>query len=203
MTGTRARILHILKTKGPQTAAQLAKRLGITAMAVRQHMAQLEDQVAFEELRGQVGRPRRLWSVTQQARFPDSHGELAVGLLEAMRNTLGEKGLEKLVAERTRAQIKDYRARITQNGLGKRIAALAKIRTEEAYMAEWRRNRDGSFLLVENHCPICAAAGICQGLCMGEKKLFRAVLGPKVTIERTEHILSGDRRCAYRIDGDQ
>jgi predicted ArsR family transcriptional regulator len=29
--------------------------------------------------------------------------------------------------------------------------------------------------------------------------LFRSVLGPTTTVSRAEHIVSGDRRCAYRI----
>ena len=120
-------------------------------------------------------------------------------MLQAMRRTFGDKGLEKLVAERTKAQIKDYRRRMPPGPLKKRIAALARIRSEEGYMAEWSSRSDGSFVLIENHCPICAAAEVCQGLCAGEMRLFSAVLGKDIDIERNEHILSGDRRCAYRI----
>jgi predicted ArsR family transcriptional regulator len=29
--------------------------------------------------------------------------------------------------------------------------------------------------------------------------LFRSVLGHGVDVERTEHIVGGDRRCAYRV----
>ena len=66
-------------------------------------------------------------------------------------------------------------------------------------MAEVSRRRDGSFVLVENHCPICAAARACQGFCRDELGLFRRILvGAKV--ERTEHLLAGARRCAYRIE---
>ena len=54
-------------------------------------------------------------------------------------------------------------------------------------------------MLVENHCPICAAATACQGLCRDELALFQKVLGPNVEVERTEHILAGARRCAYVI----
>ena len=66
-------------------------------------------------------------------------------------------------------------------------------------MAEWKRNKDGSFLLIENHCPICAAAQECQSLCLGELSLFRSALGRGVQIERTEHLFDGARRCVYRI----
>jgi len=54
-------------------------------------------------------------------------------------------------------------------------------------------------LFIENHCPICAAANSCQGLCLSELELFQSVLGPAAHIERTEHIIAGNRRCVYRI----
>jgi predicted ArsR family transcriptional regulator len=73
------------------------------------------------------------------------------------------------------------------------------VRTEEGYMAEVRTEEGGSYLLIENHCPICAAANACQGFCSTELDLFRSVLGPEVSVERVEHIVSGDQRCAYRI----
>jgi len=198
---SRDRLLHLLKTKGPGTAATLARKLGMTAVAVRQHMEPLEAEglVAYEERAKGVGRPAREWRLTEKAAalFPDSHGELAVAMLDAMRRTFGEAGISRLVARRTRDQIRAYRKRVAPGApLHRKVAALATIRREEGYMAEWSRDGRG-FVLVENHCPICAAARTCQGLCAGERDLFRAVLGAHV--ERTEHILAGARRCVYRI----
>lgn len=34
-----------------------------------------------------------------------------------------------------------------------------------------------------------------------ELQVFTRLLGSTVSIERVEHILSGDRRCAYRVSG--
>jgi predicted ArsR family transcriptional regulator len=79
------------------------------------------------------------------------------------------------------------------------VAKLAELRSEEGYMADWRVLPDGSYVLSENHCPICAAARLCQGFCRSELAVFRSALGPSVTVERAEHILLGARRCAYRI----
>jgi predicted ArsR family transcriptional regulator len=199
------RILLQLKTKGPQTAAQLAKRLGVTAMAVRQHLYGLREGglVIYEDERRKVGRPARIWRITgkAQARFPDSHAELTVEMLAMIRAIFGERGIDRLMTERSRLQITAYGERL--RGVGKsleaRVNALAKIRAEQGYMAEAARQRDGSYLLLENHCPICAAATACQGLCREELNLFSTVLGEEVSVERTDHILAGARRCAYRI----
>jgi predicted ArsR family transcriptional regulator len=199
------RILLQLKTKGPQPAAQIAKRLGVTAMAIRQHLYALRDSgfVTYEDERRNVGRPARIWRITEKAqtRFPDSHAGLTVEMLAIIRATFGERGIDRLMTERTRLQTTVYNERLRTAGksLEARVNALAKIRAEQGYMAEAARQRDGAFLLIENHCPICAAATACQGLCREELVLFSAVLGNDVSVERTDHILAGARRCAYRI----
>lgn len=202
----RDRVLFLLKTRGAQTAADLAARLEVTPMAVRQHLAALsaEGLVASSDERRKVGRPARLWSLTDAAsqRFPDTHAELTVDLLKALRTTFGEEGLDRLVTERGRQQREMYAARMPTASVPvqERIAALAQVRAAEGYMAEWTADGDGAWLLLENHCPVCAAARVCQGFCRDELEMFRALLGAGVTVTRTEHVLAGARRCAYRIE---
>jgi predicted ArsR family transcriptional regulator len=202
----RDKVLLHLKTRGPQTAANLARLLDVTPMAVRQHLQSAESDglVSFIDERRKIGRPARIWSLTSKAarRFPDTHGDLTVDLLEAVRTTFGSDGLDRLISERTRKQRDSYLETMPGPGasLESRVAALAAIRTGEGYMAEWQREADGSFTLSENHCPICAAATVCQGFCRDELAMFREVLGEGVIVDRTDHILAGARRCAYRIE---
>lgn len=204
-SSAKDRILLALKTRGPLGAQALARRLGVTATAVRQHLDRLLDEhlVAYEDVAGQVGRPKRFWRLAPgaDARFPDAHTELAVGVIEAARAAFGPGGLERLVAARTARQLEAYRERMppSKAPLGSRVGALARIRAEEGYMAVYGRDADGAFRLVEDHCPIRAAAKSCLGLCAGELRLFEQVLGPGVAVERVEHVLSGGSRCAYRI----
>lgn len=204
-TRARDRVLFLLKTKGPQSAADLARRLDLTSMAVRQHLAALDEEalVGYDDERRGVGRPARIWKLLAPAvkRFPDSHAELSVDLLQSMRRVFGSDGLDRLIAARTRRQVTAYRRRLPppESRLERRVASLAKIRSEEGYMATWEREKNGAVLLLENHCPICAAASFCQSLCRDELSLFQKVLGRQVKVERIEHALSGARRCAYRV----
>ena len=201
---TRRGLLDLLKTEGPQTAGTLAGRLDVSAMAVRQHLYELEAEGMVEsvsEPRG-VGRPAKRWRLTGAADrfFPDGHAELTTGLIHAMRAAFGEDGIDMMLEVRSREQAAAYRAAMDGNAeLGRRLERLAELRTEEGYMAAIRRGADGSWLLIENHCPICAAAAQCSGLCRAELGVFRAVLGDDVFVERTDHILAGARRCAYRV----
>jgi predicted ArsR family transcriptional regulator len=202
--GRRA-VLSLLKREGPVSADRLAAELGVTSMAVRQHLYALSAEglaVHEEEKRGR-GRPVKLWRTTDkaEARFADSHSALAVDLIKQMKSAFGEEGLDRLLSLRTREQEKIYREKVEgKASLKARVEALAKLREREGYMAEVRRDPEsGELLLVENHCPVCAAARICTGLCREELALFERVLGKDVRVERISHILAGAGRCAYRI----
>ena len=198
------RILFQLKTRGPAETLAIAHALGVSRQAALQHLERLVAQgllVHVDERRG-VGRPRRVWALTEaaQARFPDTHAQLTLEMLDAVRAEFGEAGVERMIVRREAATASGYAAAMADTDtLQARVARLAEIRTAEGYMADWSPDPAGGFLLVENHCPICAAAAACQGFCRAELMVFRAVLGPDVAIERTDHILAGARRCAYRI----
>ena len=201
---TRSAILDLLKRDGPQDAKTLADALDVSAMAVRQHLYDLEAQklVDYAEQSRAIGRPAKLWRLTEAANrfFPDGHAELAAGLIATMAEAFGDKGMQKMLSLRGEQLTAAYGARIAARApLKKRLAALAKLRSEEGYMAEVRAEDDGSYLLLEHHCPICVAAKACSGLCQVELDVFRAVLGADVTVERSDHILAGAPRCAYRV----
>ena len=198
------RLLLELKMRGPQTSAVLGSALGITGEAVRQQLLRLEEQglaTSRPEVRG-VGRPSAMWHLTPaaEARFPDAHAQVTVDVLRAVRSELGQEAVDRVIGVRERETRQAYAAAMRDTTtLPERIARLAQIRSAEGYMAEWAPGPGGSYVLSENHCPICAAAAACQEFCRAELNVFRDVLGPEVTVEREEHIVAGARRCAYRI----
>ncbi len=198
------RILFHLKMRGLQTAADVGARLGMTPAGARQHLVGLEGAglVESEDRREGRGRPKKYWRLSDQghARFPDRHADLTIDLLKATQAVFGSRGVERLVRHRERASLADYGEHVARRrSLRGKLAALADLRTREGYMASVTEEKPGAFLLIENHCPICAAAAACQGLCRSELAIFRAVLGRDVSVERVDHILAGARRCAYRV----
>lgn len=196
------RLLMLLKTRGPLQATDAGKILGTTGEAARQQFVKLAKDglvVAVAQAKG-VGRPIQLWQLTEagNARFPDAHGELTVQLLRMVRTKLGEEALNLLIDTREQETRELYcEAMKGANSIDERVERLVAIRSQEGYMAECQTQADGSILLIENHCPICAAATSCQGFCRAELDVFREVL--QAPVERTEHILSGSRRCVYRV----
>ena len=117
---TSDRILFRLKTRGPQTIADLGAAFGITSEAVRQLLvkSEAESLVSYEDRREGRGRPKRLWRLTEagHARFPDRHADLTVGLLDAVRAEFGDAGLDRLIARREVEQRELYRAATARTG---------------------------------------------------------------------------------------
>lgn len=198
------RLLMMLKMHGPQPSAVLGSQLRITGEAARQQLLRLEEQGLVRsqpEIRG-VGRPVAIWHLTEaaQARFPDAHAQLTVDLLNSIRTELGQEAVDTIIGARERDTRASYQQLIDpDDSIEERLATLAGIRSSEGYMAEWSAQADGTYVLAENHCPICAAATRCQDFCRAELNVFRDVLGDDVEVEREEHIIQGARRCAYRI----
>ncbi|WP_075257482.1 helix-turn-helix transcriptional regulator [Herbaspirillum camelliae] len=201
---TADRILLRLKTRGPASASELAAELEMSAEAARQQIQKLATDGLIsgrQAAAARAGRPRQDWELTAagHARFPDTHAQLTVQLIGSIRQLFGQAGLDKLIDQREvqmRAEYQQHCGRL--NSLPRKLEKLAELRSAEGYMA--RVEKQGKqWLLIEDHCPICAAAQSCQGFCRSELQLFGEVLGEHAEITREEHLLADGRRCVYRI----
>lgn len=199
---TRRKILELLKLRGPQTAAQLAQELGMTAMGVRGHLAALERDglVTYQAEKRRMGRPAYVYALTElgDELFPRTYPQLTNSLLEALKALYGEGSIEKLFEKRNEVLLAQYRARLNGKSLKERVAELARIRTEEGYMADWEALDDGRVLLKEHNCAICQIARRAPQACQAELELFRQAL-PDAEVTREQHMIQGDRMCAYVI----
>ena len=224
---TREIILTELKRRGRLRSSDLAQELNVTSMAIFQHFQQLEEEgaVSCVSVAKGRGRPVKYWELTEKADtyFPDSHRDLSLELIDSIRESLGEAALETLIDHRSIKQQETYSQAISnESGLAAKLAGLARQRSHEGYMAEvfptpTAENSDqgsaknnevdkkdiqsehDSFILAENHCPICDAAKVCSGLCAKELDIFQTLFKDIATVERTEHKLQGARRCAYKV----
>lgn len=201
---TTDRILFLLKTRGPLKTADLAQLLGITFEATRQQVQKLQATALISGIsvpaKG-AGRPSQKWTLTAtaQRRFPDSHSVLTLQLIESVEQVFGSDGVDRLISRMEDSNSREYQQACGDaETLEDKVRILVHLRERAGYMAEMQAD-GAAWLIVENHCPICIAATRCQGFCRSELQVFQAAIGEQATVERCEHLISGDRRCVYRI----
>lgn len=197
------RILMLLKMRGEVTAAHIATELGITKEGARKHLLNLADQELIESYARSegIGRPSTYYclSAVGLSKFPDSHADITVQLLQSIKQLLGENALDLLITDRESKVYRKYTNALAGiETLENKLDIMATKRTEEGYMAEWKKEAE-SYLFIENHCPICAAATECQGFCRSELHNFQQLIGPSYTVKRIEYIIEHGARCTYRI----
>lgn len=199
----RQQILHFIKTEHEVTAGLLSEKLGVTKEGARLHLVKLVKLGYIEKsaISQGVGRPKTIYNLTEKGEqeFPDAHAQITVELLNSVKRLLGDNALELLISDKEKETFNRYQKHLaTCDTLESKLEMLAKLRTQEGYMAQWEKQED-EFYLIENHCPICAAATTCQGFCRAELKNFKQLIGNSYQVERIKHIVSGGQRCVYRI----
>ncbi len=192
-----------LKMRGEATALLISEELVITKEGARKHLLNLSEAglvKATMKSEG-VGRPSTYYSLTDKglSRFPNTHADITVQLLQSVKKLLGENALDLLISDREAAIYQRYKKQMEgSETIEQKLDVLSKTRSEEGYIAEWKKEGD-AYYLIENHCPICAAATECQGFCRSELKNFKELIGKDYDLERTEYIIENGNRCVYKI----
>jgi len=203
ITASFDRFLKLLKTRGSMSSASLAREIGITGEGARFQLMKMAEEglvQATQESKG-VGRPTQIWRITEKGNehFPDKHAAFTGQLIESMQEVLSPEQIDTIIGLREQKTNKKYLDALQSiPGLEAKIARLAELRNSDGYLAEWDKDDEG-FILIENHCPICAAAQRCADICDAEMNTFKEIFGDNVSVERIDHIIAGARRCAYKI----
>ena len=172
---------------------------------MRQHLDALADHGLVASRTGPAegrGRPPTVWALTDLAQdlFPDRHDDLTVELITAVRTALGDQGLAQVIDARAEVQRAAYERAVPKRGSLRDAGRSAGPRPHRGGV----RRRGRSTIPTAAAC--CSSSTTARsaprrprvpGLCGSELELFREVLGPKVSVERTQHIVAGDRRCTY------
>lgn len=125
MQSTRQQILEYLQRHGRGTVKELGALLGLTSTGIRQHLTVLERDglVAAHEERGRVGRPTLVYSLTEAADslFPKTYDLLAGVLLEEIRSSAGNEGLQKMLQKVAHRLAAPYLERVDGKELPERV----------------------------------------------------------------------------------
>ena len=205
ISAAERRVLTCLKLVGRCEVKAIARSLRVTTMAVRYHLAVLENAGLIEttlERRG-VGRPHCVYSLTASADvfFPKEYGALASHLIDSITELDGKTRLARIFEHMKDAAVAKHSPRVAGKRLRQRVAEMAKIMTEAGYMAEWEQLDQRTFQITEHNCAIACVAQQYQHACVCELAMFGELL--QATVNRQTHIVAGDPCCRYIVQAQQ
>ncbi|HKO64942.1 MAG TPA: ArsR family transcriptional regulator [Candidatus Nitrosocosmicus sp.] len=198
----KRKILYYLKVMNRAGLNDLSKAMKISRMAVHKHLSDLQDRGLVEsiEIRKGVGRPTMQYSLssTGKTAFPKSYGEIAIHALDYLEKKMGKDAVESVLRERQKELVEKYSIRMKDMEFDDKVKELARIRDEEGYIAESKKDRKRNFhTLLEYNCPIIMIAEKHWEACSIETELFENILDAKVEV--THRAAKGDSICKFLI----
>lgn len=184
---------------------ELADVMKISRMAVHKHLSVLQNRGLVESIEireSSVGRPKMMYQLTSQSKsiFPKSYSAIATHALDFIERNMGKEGVERVLRDRQDDLFNKYYKHLKDLDFDKRVKELARIRDEEGYMAESKKESKLSsrrHVLLEYNCPIIHIAEKHWEACSVETELFEKLLG--ANIETTHRAAQGDLICKFVI----
>jgi predicted ArsR family transcriptional regulator len=200
----KKKLLYYLKVMQQAGLEELANVMKVSRMAVHKHLGLLQQRGLVEavETRGHVGRPRMVYQLTSQSKtvFPKSYSAIATHALDFIERNMGKEAVEKVLRERQSELFDQYYKRLKDLDFDKQVKELARIRDEEGYIAESKKESKsggGKYIILEYNCPIIHIAEKHWEACSTETELFEKLLG--ADIETTHRAAKGDMVCKFII----
>lgn len=206
MSSTRDNVLRTLLTRQRCTINDLAEAVGINPISVRHHVTKLEAEgfVTSEEERHGVGRPRRVYFLTEEGmeQFPTRYLRLTIRLLEQLKETLPGPMVDTLFAQVANDLVADYTSDLQLDGvpMEERLDIVQDLLKGEGFTMEWDLQDDG-YHIREVNCPYYHVGQNHPEVCAVDQTLISNMLD--VSVEKVKCILDGDSYCTYIVPSDK
>ena len=201
---SQGRILEHLKRHSPGTIPEMAASLGLGVETIRTHLRSLAGEGLVQRRgrrRSGPGRPEILYGLTAaaQALFPNQEGRL-LKELAVFLDTRGQAALvRRFFDERVQERRAAVQKRLERRRGDDRIEEVARLLSEEGFMADVVADDAGRKLLRLCHCPMRDLVDVTKAPCRSELRFVREMLGKRLV--RVSHIPSGGGSCSYAVHG--
>jgi predicted ArsR family transcriptional regulator len=195
----RLSVLHELKRSNGLPVKELARRLGMSYMGVKQHCLDLQRDGYLDTWRNPkpIGRPEMLYRLTRKSHelFPLQSHEMLLQVLAAAKQLYGPTAPAKLLFIHFREKTEAYRAKLRGETIEERVKWFTRLRDREGCMPEVTAGPPMQIL--ERHSPIADLFTAFPEAGAMERELFERVLGAKV--RRESKASGGLYECVFEI----
>lgn len=195
-------LLEALKRSGGDTLAGLEGAVDLAAETVRSHLQALVAQGLVErsgQLRSGPGRPRIRYrlSAAGDALFPQRDRELLSELATFLLDTGRGAVLEQFFTERLERKRREAEARLAGVPAEERLEAVARLLSEEGFLAEVVTDAAGRHLRLY-HCPLRQLVEVSRLPCRAELALVGDLVGGP--LRRESFMPDGAASCTYAVE---
>lgn len=200
MKSTRDKILFTLLKKPQSTISDLAEAVNINSISVRHHLSSLQadNLIVAEEVRHGVGRPRLVYSLTEEGleRFPTRYFRLTNRILNRVRNTMSSEEVNGLFVEIAKDIASDHQKILKKMTIEEKLTYIQALLDEEGFYVDWEKH-DSHYIINEVSCPYFHVVLNHPEVCSLDQTLISEMLS--IPAKKIECILSGGRHCSYII----
>lgn len=200
MKSTKDRILQTLLRKPRITINDIAEAVGINAISVRHHLSNLEKEglIASEEERHGVGRPRLVYSLTEDGmeKFPTKYLRLTTRLLAQMKETLPAPAVTQLFNQVAEEMASDYADQVKDMSMEERLEFVKDLLAQEGFTVEWEK-KGAEYQIHEISCPYYQIGVAHPEVCTVDQTLISKMLA--VPANKVQCILNGGSHCTYVV----
>lgn len=200
MKSTKDRILQTLLRKPRITINEIAEAVGINAISVRHHLSNLEKEglISAEEERHGVGRPRLVYSLTEEGmeRFPTKYLRLTTRLLAQLKETMPGPVVTQLFNQVAEDLANQYASDIKGLSMEERLDFVKELLAQEGFTVEWEL-KEGQYQIHEISCPYYQIGVAHPEVCTMDQTLISKMLA--VPANKVQCILNGGSHCTYVV----
>ena len=206
---TRRAIVRLLLESGSITAAEIGRRLGISAAGVRRHLDALVDggdaeanPAAAWQQAGR-GRPAKRYRLTSagRAKLEHAYDDLASAAMRQLREIGGDEAVRTFARRRIDSILEGVGpADAADPGAVEDAAGqVSDALTRAGYATTATRvgAPRGGIEICQHHCPVSHVAEEFPELCEAEKQAISDILGTHV--QRLASIVNGDCACTTHV----
>jgi len=200
MKSTKDKILQILLRHPKITINEIADAVGINAISVRHHLSNLEKEglIAAEEERHGVGRPRLMYSLTEDGmeRFPTKYLRLTTRLLAQMKETLPAPAVTNLFSQVAEEMAKEYATQMKGLSMEERLDFVKDMLAQEGFTVEWEK-KGKEYQIHEISCPYYQIGVAHPEVCTVDQTLISKMLA--LPVNKVQCVLNGGAYCTYVV----